>query len=209
MYLWTGTIDPLAPTAAPSPPTSCPGPTTGTPYTWTTYPERLTQAGVSWRIYQEEDDYGTNMLEFSEAYQNARPGSPLFEGGLTIYPPDRFECDAKHGKLPTVSWIVPTSGQSEHPAYLPASGADYLASKLNAVAENRDLGSKTVCIVNYDENDGLFDHVVPPLPPAGTGPNTGRSGSETVSVIDVSSQKVTGTVDVGEAPQTITISSDG
>jgi len=36
------------------------------------------------------------------------------------------------------------------------------------VAENRDLWSKTVFIVNYDENDGLFDHVVPPLPPAGT-----------------------------------------
>jgi phospholipase C len=67
-----------------------------------------------------------------------------------------------------VSWIVPTSGQSEHPAYLPASGANYLASKLNAVAENRDLWSKTVFIVNYDENDGLFDHIVPPLPPAGT-----------------------------------------
>ncbi len=23
-------------------------------------------------------------------------------------------------------------------------------------------------LVNYDENDGLFDHVAPPLPPAGT-----------------------------------------
>ena len=107
-------------------------------------------------------------MEFFAAYQAAKPGSPLYEGALTIYPPDRFEWDAKHDRLPTVSWIVPTSGQSEHPAYLPASGANYLASKLNAVAENRDLWSKTVFIVNYDENDGLFDHVAPPLPPAGT-----------------------------------------
>ncbi|HTW13059.1 MAG TPA: alkaline phosphatase family protein, partial [Solirubrobacteraceae bacterium] len=118
--------------------------------------------------YQEEDDYGTNQMEWFAAYQNAKPGSPLYEGALTIYSPDRFEWDAKHDKLPTVSWIIPTSGQSEHPAYLPASGADFLASKLDAVASNLDVWAKTAFIINYDENDGLFDHVVPPLPPAGT-----------------------------------------
>ena len=164
IYLMTGMIDPEGKDGGPVISNVVPSPATGTPYTWTTYPERLTKAGISWRIYQEEDDYGTNVLEFFEAYQAAKPGSPLYEGALTIYPPDRFEWDARHDKLPTVSWIVPTSGQSEHPSYLPASGANYLASKLNAVAENRDLWSKTVFIVNYDENDGLFDHVVPPLP---------------------------------------------
>ncbi len=168
IYLMTGMIDPDSTGGGPVISNTVPSPTTGLPYTWTTYPERLTEAGISWRIYQEEDDYGTNVLEFFEAYQAAAPGSPLYENALTIHPPDRFEWDAKHGKLPTVSWIVPTSGQSEHPAYIPASGANYLASKLSAVAENRDLWNKTVFIVNYDENDGLFDHVVPPLPPAGT-----------------------------------------
>jgi phospholipase C len=168
MYLMTGMIDPLATGGGPVISNVVPSPTTGKPYTWTTYPERLTKAGISWRVYQEEDDYGTNPLEWFAAYQNATPGSPLYENALTIYPADRFEWDARHNRLPTVSWILPTSGQSEHPAYLPASGANFLASKLNAVAENRDLWSKTVFIVNYDENDGLFDHVVPPLPPAGT-----------------------------------------
>jgi phospholipase C len=28
--------------------------------------------------------------------------------------------------------------------------------------------AKTVFILNYDENDGIFDHVAPPTPPAGT-----------------------------------------
>jgi phospholipase C len=168
MYLMTGMIDPLGTGGGPVISNVVPSPYTHEPYTWTTYPERLTKAGISWRVYQEEDDYGTNPLEWFAAYQNAAPGSPLYEGALTIYPPDRFEWDAKHDRLPTVSWILPTSGQSEHPAYIPASGANFLASKLNAVAENRDLWAKTVFIINYDENDGLFDHVVPPLPPAGT-----------------------------------------
>ncbi|MBV8218823.1 MAG: beta-propeller fold lactonase family protein, partial [Solirubrobacterales bacterium] len=55
----------------------------------------------------------------------------------------------------------------------------YPASKLNAVAENRDLWNSTVFIVNYDENDGLFDHVVPPLPPAGTPGEFVDAGSNT------------------------------
>jgi phospholipase C len=168
MYLMTGMIDPLATGGGPFISNVVPSPYTGKPYTWKTYPERLTEAGISWRVYQEEDDYGTNPLEWFAAYQNATPGSPLYENALTIHSADRFEWDARHGRLPTVSWILPTSGQSEHPAYLPAAGANFLASKLNAVAENEDLWSKTVFIVNYDENDGLFDHVTPPLPPAGT-----------------------------------------
>ncbi len=30
------------------------------------------------------------------------------------------------------------------------------------------MWAKTVFILNYDENDGIFDHVVPPTPPPGT-----------------------------------------
>ena len=33
---------------------------------------------------------------------------------------------------------------------------------------NPKVWAKTVFILNYDENDGFFDHVVPPTPPAGT-----------------------------------------
>jgi phospholipase C len=167
MYLMTGMIDPEGTGGGPIISNVVPSPTTGKPYTWETYPEALTKAGISWKIYQEEDDYGTNMMEFFQSFQDATPGSPLY-GGLTIYPPDRFEWDVAHDQLPTVSWIIPTSGQSEHPAYLPASGANFLSSKLDAVAANENVWSKTLYIVNYDENDGLFDHVPPPLPPVGT-----------------------------------------
>lgn len=138
------------------------------PYRWTTYPERLSKAGVSWHVYQEETDYGTNVLEFFKAYQDADTRSPLYKHGLTISTPDQFERDAMRGKLPTVSWIIPTAQQCEHPNYLPASGADFVARKIEAVAANPELWAKTVFILNYDENDGLFDHVPPPVPPAGT-----------------------------------------
>jgi len=36
------------------------------------------------------------------------------------------------------------------------------------IASNEDLWRKTLFIVTYDENDGLFDHVPPPVAPRGT-----------------------------------------
>ena len=80
----------------------------------------------------------------------------------------RWVNDARNDKLPAVSWILPSDVDSEHPDWTPAVGAAYIASKIDAIAANPDVWAKTVFILSYDENDGLFDHVVPPTPPAGT-----------------------------------------
>ncbi|MEV7359082.1 alkaline phosphatase family protein [Kitasatospora sp. NPDC091276] len=138
------------------------------PLTWKTYPEQLEAAGVSWQVYQEADNYGTNMLSLFKSFQQAAPGSALHRKGMTARPAGTFEDDARNNRLPAVSWILPTGYQSEHPDYLPAAGADYVASKIEAVASNPEVWAKTVFILNYDENDGLFDHVPPPVPPAAT-----------------------------------------
>jgi phospholipase C len=137
-------------------------------YQWKTYPEALTEAGIDWKVYQEVDNYGCNVLEYFASFQNASAQSPLFRNGLRTYSAGQFEYDAAHDRLPTVSWIIPTSYQSEHPDYTPAAGADFVASKIDAIASNPDVWRKTVFILNYDENDGLFDHVPPPVPPPGT-----------------------------------------
>ncbi|GAB2868764.1 alkaline phosphatase family protein [Actinoallomurus bryophytorum] len=162
LYLMSGTIDPGGTRGGP-----VIGNTDPAPYRWKTYPEALTEAGVGWKVYQEVDNYGCNVLEYFEPFQSAPASSPLFRDALRTYPAGRFEYDAAHDRLPTVSWIIPTSYQSEHPDYTPAAGADYVASKIDAIASNPDVWKKTLFILNYDENDGLFDHVPPPVPPAG------------------------------------------
>jgi phospholipase C len=163
LYLMSGTIDPEGTKG---------GPIIGNhdpvPYQWKTYPEALTEAGVDWRVYQEVDNYGCNVLEYFAAFQNAPVSSALFRDGLRTYSAGQFEYDAAHGRLPTVSWIIPTSYQSEHPNYTPAAGADFVASKIDAIAANPDVWRTTLFVLNYDENDGLFDHVPPPVPPPGT-----------------------------------------
>jgi phospholipase C len=75
-----------------------------------------------------------------------------------------FEEDCANGVLPDVSFIGSGPGTDEHPPEIPAAGAQFLASKLEALAANEDLWNSTVFILNYDENDGFFDHVVPPTP---------------------------------------------
>jgi phospholipase C len=133
---------------------------------WPTYAEALTDAGISWTCYT--DGGFNNNLTFFENFINSQPGSVLYENGYVGRPVDRFEYDCLTGNLPTVTWLMAPETFDEHPSYLPANGASWIAAKLDAIAANRELWESTVFVLNYDENDGLFDHVVPPTPPAGT-----------------------------------------
>ena len=166
LYMWTGTIDP--------------GGTSGGPViddtpaynnvilSWTTYPERLERAGISWQVYQEEDNFDDNALAWFHQFARAPASSPLRQRGMQTRAAGWFEEDARRGRLPQVSWLVAPTAQSEHPDYFPAAGAEYIASKLDAIASNPDTWRSTLFILCYDENDGLFDHVPPPTAPAGT-----------------------------------------
>ncbi|OZA17924.1 MAG: phospholipase [Novosphingobium sp. 17-62-19] len=138
--------------------------------TWTTYPERLEQAGISWKVYQHSDSgTGYNVLRLFRQFMDAPPGSPLRVKGMPSAVDGQFEYDALHDRLPAVTWLHPTNEGSEHPhVSSPAGGAAFIASKLDAIAANPDVWAKTAFILNYDENDGLFDHVPPPVPPRGT-----------------------------------------
>jgi phospholipase C len=164
MYWMTGMIDPDGKAGGPMIRNAAP--IEG--YGWTTYAERLESAGVSWKVYQQADNYGCNMLENFRSFRQANFDSPLRMKGLLHGPEGQFEYDAINDRLPAVSWIIPTSGQSEHPDFMPAAGAAFVASKIDAIAANPEVWAKTVFILCYDENDGIFDHVAPPVPPPGT-----------------------------------------
>ncbi|WP_206784955.1 phosphocholine-specific phospholipase C [Amycolatopsis sp. MtRt-6] len=161
-------------------------------YSWTTYPERLEQAGVSWKIYQDTGDgldaagswgwiedayrgnYGDNSLLYFNSYRNAKPGDALYEKARTGTNAkagegyfDRLRADVKAGQLPQVSWITAPEAFCEHPNWPVNYGAWYIAQVLDALTANPDVWSKTALFITYDENDGFFDHVVPPYATAG------------------------------------------
>jgi phospholipase C len=96
-----------------------------TPYTWTTYPERLQRHGISWRVYQQTDNFDDNALAWFKQYQQAQPGSPLYENGMRRRSAGAFAEDVAAGRLPSVSWVISPTAQSEHPGYAPGPGADF------------------------------------------------------------------------------------
>ena len=161
-YLMTGTIDPEGKHGGPAIDNS------GRAYSWETYPERLERAGISWRVYHDYDDYGCNSCQYFTQYQTAAPKSSLFENAMRDRPFYELLKDLQTGNIPQVTWIVPPSNVSEHPDYLPAAGEDHTNQVLQALWSNPALWARSALIINYDENDGLFDHVAPPTPEPGT-----------------------------------------
>jgi len=178
LFLFTGHNDPLGVAGGPSTDNSHDdfNPDPSTDYLWTTYPERLEQAGVSWQVYQNmADNFTDNSLAGFRPFRNAWYGRPGFSPslrnrGVGTRDLDLLKADVLANRLPQVSWVVATAEGSEHPGpSSPASGADYIARVLDALTANPDSWSKTVFLVNFDENDGFFDHVPPPAVPSYTG----------------------------------------
>lgn len=95
----------------------------------------------------------------------------LFERGLrrveTGTLADTFRGDVAAGTLPEVSYLVPSAVDSEHPgSSSPIASATLVYKVLDALASHPEVWRHTVLLINYDENDGFFDHVPPPVPPA-------------------------------------------
>ncbi|MFI6641075.1 phosphocholine-specific phospholipase C [Streptomyces sp. NPDC050504] len=95
----------------------------------------------------------------------------LFERGLRRVESgtlaDAFRADVAAGKLPAVSYLVPSAIDSEHPgSSSPIASATLVYKILDALGSHPDVWRRTVVLINYDENDGFFDHVPPPVPPA-------------------------------------------
>jgi phospholipase C len=152
---------------------------------WTSYAERLQGAGVSWRVYQEWDNYGDNGLAYFTRFRGLPEDSPLYQRGRAWSPGSteanaktsegeylvaQFAADVAADRLPQVSWIVAPYTLCEHPEASPARGEYLTARLIAALASNPEVWAKTVFILNYDENDGFFDHVPPIIPTAGPAP---------------------------------------
>ncbi len=196
LFHWTGTINPAGDLGGPA----ISNPADYNPvYNWTTYPERLQRAGVSWQIYANKEvgdgggidgfvgDFGDNPLWLFQAYHDALASTDpkihqladranvipewLPNSGLGMSSKHvlaDFIAATKSGDLPAVSWIVAPFAWCEHPTARPVDGAVYLQTVLRALWENPKLWESTALFVNYDENDGFFDHIVPPTAPPGT-----------------------------------------
>lgn len=176
-------------------------------YTWTTYPERLQRAGVSWK-YFTANPYDTGHGWFKN-FAEAKPGDPLYDNGMVPYSPSMVADVIRRDELPSVTWLdaqylpkvygLPEG--AEGPGNLVAGGAEYMATILDALASTPQVWEKTMFVITYDENDGRFDHVAPPVPPPGT-----PDEYVTVSPLPASAGGIAGPIGLGFRVPTIVVS---
>lgn len=158
---------------------------------WHTLPERLEHAGLSWKIYQDvgsgltaANNWGddpnhyignsaNNTLLRFVSYQNATMQSPLAHKARTgtniavsgtLF--DDLQKDVTNGTLPQVSWLMCPNAYDEHPNWPANYGAWFISRIIETLTSNPDVWGRTALFITYDENDGFFDHVMPPTPPA-------------------------------------------
>ena len=143
----------------------------GSAFKWATIPDVLESAGISWRIYQDPNDNWTGAMHGClafESFRTATPGSSIYRNGMTHWSLEDLTNDVMNDTLPAVTWVLPSRMQSEHPGApsSPYRGGDFTHQVLEALTSNPDVWSKTVFLLTFDENDGLFDHVPPPAVPS-------------------------------------------
>jgi len=156
---------------------------------WESYPVTLQNAGVTWKVYQGSDNYGDNGAQYFAQFAQydpsqggtAAPGNIWYDNGVATVPEPypvedgnadnlalAIKNDVLSGTLPQVSWVVTNQQYSEHPDGAPTDGAYYVGQVLKALNADPDVFNSTLVIIDYDENDGAFDHVPPPVPPQGS-----------------------------------------
>ncbi|MDR6528956.1 phospholipase C [Chryseobacterium rhizosphaerae] len=99
----------------------------------------------------------------------------------------QFRKDVEEKKLPLVSWLVAPEHFSDHPGS-PWYGAWYISEVLNILTKDPETWKKTIFIINYDENDGYFDHVLPFAPPVNPSQPVDMNGKEGVEYVDKSQE---------------------
>ena len=131
--------------------------TTGRPehygkFTWTTMPEQLLDAGVTWKVYNDPTGLALfSPLPYFEAYTDpdSSRGLELTRRSLAPDYPADLVADVTAGTLPQVSWIHGPVVQCEHPATAPQWGENLVQSVLDILTSNPEVWAHTLFVLNY------------------------------------------------------------
>jgi phospholipase C len=145
-------------------------------YAWTDITYLLHKHNVSWRYYvfsgtqpDCEDDAAISCRPIPQDAKTPGIWNPLpwFDTVRenwqlsNITPLGNFFKAARKGKLPAVSWVVPTQKVSEHPPGLVSAGQAYVTTLVNAIMRSPNWSS-TAIFITWDDWGGFYDHVLPP-----------------------------------------------
>lgn len=129
---------------------------------FSTMADTLDHAHVSWKYYApsiQENFAGRVWSEF-------RAIKKIYQGpdwkAHVISPETTVLTDISSGKLPSMSWVVPTSHNSDHDVG-DTGGPSWVTSIVNAIGQSK-YWNDTAIFVLWDDWGGWYDNVPPPQP---------------------------------------------
>ena len=154
-------------------------------YNWTTIAEIFEEEQISWKVYQEIDNFDDNGFAWFANFQKSRPGDALFDKGMMRMKSlvDELDKDMTEGTLPQVSYLIAPTHLSEHASHHPAAGEAYTSQILDVLRKHPDVYAKSVFILNYDEGGQYYDHHWSPTPPIDDVTGDGSGGQATMGVV--------------------------
>jgi len=116
-------------------------------------PDLLEANGISWKSYRGDNSFVQPLrmvrhVRFSEMWEHVVPDTEFIE-------------DIERGELPSVSWLTPSFGLSDHPPTSICRGENWLVQQLNALGSSPYWDS-TAVVLTWDDFGGFYDHVEPP-----------------------------------------------
>lgn len=140
--------------------------------------ELLTSGKIDWKYYvtsgklpdtEDAEVVGTMAMQEQNPHKytlwNPLPAFPQVKNDPAqfgrLVDTSQFYKDAKEGRLPQVSWVIPSSNVSEHPPAGVKEGMAYVTGLVNAVMQGPDWDT-TAIFISWDDWGGFYDHVAPP-----------------------------------------------
>jgi phospholipase C len=140
--------------------------------------ELLASGKIDWKYYvtsgklpDTEDAHVVGSIEQQEqnpdkyTLWNPLPAFPKVQDDPTqrarLQDTSQFYKDARDGKLPQVSWVIPSGAVSEHPPAGVREGMVYVTGLVNSVMRGPQWDT-TAIFISCDDWGGFYDHVPPP-----------------------------------------------
>jgi phospholipase C len=144
-------------------------------YAWTDLTYLLHRSNVSWGYYLTEGiepdcandqmfcDQQPMKLDVPGVMNPLRNFTTVHDNGQLdhIRKTEVFLTDLKNNSLPSVSWVIPENGVSEHPPASIHAGQAYVTALINAIMQS-SYWESTIIILAWDDWGGFYDHVPPP-----------------------------------------------
>jgi phospholipase C len=129
------------------------------PHSYRTLRDLLDAKGITWKYYVPPiQSNNGRLLSAFDMIAAVRYG-PEWTTNV-ISPQTQIISDAADGQLAQMSWVIPSSPDSDHPGAQNDHGPEWVAAVVNAIGESQYWDSTAIVVV-WDDWGGFYDNLAP------------------------------------------------